>query len=77
MITKSNADKMFEAQRKSDKEFEELTKNEDFLFEAMKYELSNHEYCYDRDFDVFHYLGVKSSPYTMGVFLKAKKAYFD
>lgn len=58
-------------------EFNDLVeKSDDFLYQAMKYELANHEYCYDYNFDVFEFLGVKPTPRTMEIFLRAKKDYF-
>jgi hypothetical protein len=68
---------MVKEQLKSDREFEELTKNDDFLYEAMRYELSNHEFIYDRDFDVFNFLGIKRTPRTLEVYNKSKKDYFN
>lgn len=77
LITKANYDKMASEQIKSEREFDELSKNDDFLYEAMRYELNNHEFIYDRDFDVFHFLGVRMTPRTLEVYNKAKKDYID
>lgn len=77
LITKANFEKLSKKQNKSRKEFEKLCENDDFLFSAMRYELSNHEYAYNYDFDVFEFLGVKPTPRTMDVFLRAKKDYFN
>lgn len=58
------------------KEFENLVeKSDDFLYEAIKYELANHEYCYDYSFDVLKYLGVRPNPRTVWIFNKAEKDY--
>ena len=77
LITKKNYEEMSKKQDKSQKEFERLCKNKAFLYDAMRYELSNHEYAYDCDFDVFEYLGIKPTPENMDVFLKAKKDYLN
>lgn len=77
LITKPNYLKLAKKQDKSQNEFDKLCENENFLYEAMRYELSNHEYAYNYDFDVFHYLGVKPTPKTMEVFLRAKKDYMN
>lgn len=77
LITKKNYEELSKKQDESQKEFEELSKNDDFLFSAMRYELSNHEYAYNYDFDVFSFLWVKPTPKTMDVFLRAKKDYMN
>ena len=56
LITKKNYEKLSKKQDESMKEFEKLSENDDFLFSAMRYELSNHEYAYNYDFDVFSFL---------------------
>lgn len=77
LITKPEYEKYKENEKKEKEEREELTKSEDFVVDAMKYELNNHEFCYDRDFDVFEFLGLKCTPENMRAYTKAKKAYFD
>lgn len=77
LITKKNYEELSKKQDESMKEFEKLAENDDFLFSAMRYELSNHEYAYNYDFDVFSFLGVKPTPKTMDVFLRAKKDYMN
>lgn len=53
-----------------------VEKSDDFLYEAIKYELANHEYCYDYNFDVFEFLGIKPNPRTVWIFNQARKDYF-
>lgn len=77
LITKKNYLELARKQDESMREFEKLAENDDFLFSAMRYELSNHEYAYNYDFDVFSFLWVKPTPKTMDVFSKAKKDYMN
>lgn len=44
-IKKTDSHLLKEFHKKYDCEWEELKKNEQFMYEAFRYELANHEYC--------------------------------
>ena len=44
-IKKTDSHLLKEFHKKYDGEWEELKKNEQFMYEAFRYELANHEYC--------------------------------
>ena len=77
LITKTNYEKLKEKQTQSEKEFEELSKNDDFLFDAIKHELNNHEACYDYDFDVFEFFWIERTERTNRIYKEAKKEYLQ
>lgn len=57
------------------KVFEELSKNDDFLYEAFKYELANHEACYDYSFDVLEFFWLRPEPRLIWIANRARKDY--
>ena len=57
------------------KEFNELSKDDNFLYEAFKYELANHEACYDYSFDVLEFFGLRANPRLIWIANKARRDY--
>lgn len=78
IITTENFDKLQKKLEENHKKFCELVDNDDdFLYEAMRYELGNHEFCYDMDFDVFNYLWIMRTERTEKIYSKAKSDYLN
>lgn len=75
LITENDFEIYKKERERLDKEFEQLEKDDDFLFGAIKYELRNHEACYDYNFDVFEFLGIEKNERNFEIYKKAREEY--
>lgn len=79
LIKKTDAKKLHDLIAEQEKEMEELLKNPQYLMEAFRYELANHEYCitydYEPTLDAFGMKYDELTPEQLAALKQARKEY--
>jgi len=76
-IRESDQDRLFEMLTRHNIEMASALDDDDFLVDAIRYELGNHEYCITRDYtEAFNAIGIEMDPRVKACFEIARQHYW-
>lgn len=71
ITTKETIEKMKRLDEIENRQRKDLIKSDEFLYEAILYEMENHEYFYNLSFDIFKFLWIKKTNKNIKIYEKA------